>query len=262
MNTNRSFLTALWIVLLAALVCLPAAAQGPARAVEAEAFLARTYTNARSQSLPYRLFVPEKLEPNKKYPLVLWLHGAGGNGADNLRQVSQGDAPGARFWTQPEVQRKYAAFVLAPQCPQGEFWVQWDIFRPTVALRLVMEILGAIEKEFPVDRGRIYVLGQSQGGVGTWSLIEEYPTRFAAAIILCGADHPGRVGEVAPLPIWVFHGAKDRIISVEEARRMVGALRDAGGNPRYTEYPDVGHYVLPHALAEPGLVGWLFRQRR
>jgi predicted peptidase len=127
---------------------------------------------------------------------------------------------------------------------------------------LVLKILDLIKKEFSIDPSRIYVSGQSMGGYGTWDLITKRPDIFAAAIPLCGGGNTAIAANAARVSIWAFHGAVDETVSVNESRNMITAIRKAGGKPRYTEYPDVDHDVWNWAFLEPGLMDWLFAQRK
>ena len=220
-----------------------------------DGFVARVYKNQRRQTLPYRLFTPVAYDKNQKYPLILWLHGAGGIGIDNRKQFSKDQYNGTHIWTRPEIQAKHPAFVVVPQCPDGvSCWGSW--------LPVVVEVLDALKSEFSIDPQRLYVAGQSMGGFGTWDLISMQPDLFAAAIPLCGGGNPIRAASLARIPIWAFHGASDTNVPVTESRRMIAAVQKAGGNPRYTEYKGVGHNVWDRAFKEPELVEWLFAQHR
>jgi predicted peptidase len=226
-------------------------------------FSARVYTSAGGM-MRYRLFVPDGLDPQKQYPIIVWLHGAGGMGVDNFRQLADDQVPGTQTWTEPANQTKHPAFVLAPQSSVG--WLaQPQSRRPNTLgppLRFVLAILDSLSRQYRIDQKRIYVAGQSDGGYGVWDLIANRPDRFAAAVILCGAGDPARAPRLVNLPLWVFHGSADPMVPVAEARRMVEAIRKAGGNPRYTEYKGVGHEIWSRVFAEPGLVEWLFAQHR
>jgi len=127
---------------------------------------------------------------------------------------------------------------------------------------LVLSILDAVRAEFNIDVNRIYVAGQSDGGIGTWNIIVQRPNLFAAALPLCGGGDVSGILAIVNMPIWAFHGSRDKVISVTESRKMINALKRAGGYPRYTEYPNVGHDVWTKAFAEPDLVDWLFAQHR
>jgi len=225
-----------------------------------DGFIGRTFTNSARQRMPYRLFVPPDYDKEKSYPLVMWLHGAGGAGTDNLAQIAEDQTNGTHTWTKPQNQAKYPTFVLVPQSPTN--WISAGLDRLSPEMSLVLGIIDALKSEFNIDTRRIYVAGQSDGGVGTWNVIEQRPNLFAAAIPLCGAGDPSRASRIAKLPIWAFHGTLDEIIPVVESRKMITAIRRAGGRPKYTEYGTVGHDVWIPAFTEPDLVGWLFSQHR
>lgn len=231
-------------------------------ASEPEVFTAETYRNSHNQTMPYRLFTPSAHDKKTRYPLVLWLSGAGGRGSNNLNQISFSDFIGAHVWTTPENQTKHPCFVVAPQCPENQTWPESrEGKKPAAPLLLALEIVRDLQKRFRIDGHRLYVAGQSMGGVGTWALIEQYPKMFAAAIPLCGAGDPTQATKLTKMAIWAFHGAKDQRVSVEGSRRMIYAIRKAGGNPRYTEYPDAYHNVTK-AFNEPALMPWVFAQKR
>ena len=238
---------------LLVLAALPCAAQAVV-----DGFIGRIYTNA--QRMPYRLFVPPNYSKDKQYPLVLWLHGAGGAGTNNRAQISADQIPGTRTWTKPQNQAKYPTFVLVPQSPTN--WISDGIESLSPEMLLVLGILEAVQAEFSIDPGRIYVAGQSDGGVGTWNVITQRPGLFAAAIPLCGGGDPSEAPRLAKMPIWAFHGARDPIIPVTESRTMIEAVRKAGGNPRYTEYRNLAHEIWVPTFAQPDLVGWLFAQHK
>jgi predicted peptidase len=240
--------------LLILFATLPCAGQG-----SIDGFIGRTYRNG-SQSMPYRLFVPPAYKQDMQYPLVLWLHGAGGAGSDNRQQILADQTLGTRIWTRPQNQAKYPSFVLVPQSPTN--WVTNGLDRLSSEMSLVLSILDTVRAEFNIDPRRIYVAGQSDGGIGTWNIILQRPNLFAAAIPLCGGGDPSRAARIASMPIWAFHGERDKVISVAESRKMISALKRAGGHPRYNEYSNVGHDVWIRAFAEPDLVDWLFAQHR
>jgi predicted peptidase len=217
-----------------------------------DGFVARSYVKGR-ETMPYRLFTPQGYDRQKTYPLIIWLHGGGGVGDDNRRQIVGDQIPGTRTWTDTATQAKHPAFVLVPQSAQV-----WSAH----SLDLVVEILDALSHESSIDPHRIYVAGQSIGGIAVWDLITRKPERFAAAILVCGGGDPVLAGRVAKMPIWVFHGDIDRVIPVTAGRQVVAAVQKAGGSPRYTEYKGAGHDIWTRAFAEPGLVDWLFAQRR
>ena len=223
-----------------------------------DGFLGRVHKKGR-QSMPYRLFVPQSYNKGIPYPLIIWLHGGGSAGTDNFRQISLDNRLGTHFWTQKENQERHPTFVLAPQSTGG-----WDSNASTGLsdeLKLVLEILEIVRKEYTIDAARIYVAGQSNGGIGAWGLITKKPGLFAAAIPICGAGHTGIASRAAKTAVWAFHGEIDDVISVDFTRKMVDAVKRAGGAPRYTEYKGTGHDIWEMVFKERELEEWLFAQR-
>jgi predicted peptidase len=246
-------------------ICLAAGARPEAAQTSTSpdaGFIARSFHSPSGETMDYRLFVPPTYDPTKKFPLILWLHNAAGRGSDNLGQISGWNYPGSHLWTRPENQAKFPAFVLAPQVDETKAWARPHANTAPVSIRLALEILDSLEKEYRIDADRVYVAGQSMGGEGVWSALAFAPGRFAAAIALCGYGFDDMIAPDAKVPVWIFQGDADPIVSVEHAREWVAALRKAGGNPKYTEYPGVDHKVWDKAFAEPGLVDWLAAQRR
>jgi predicted peptidase len=217
---------------------------------------------AKNGAMPYRLYIPRNYDPARRYPLILWLHGAGGSGSDNTSQLTGDQVPGAQSWTTPGRQAEHPAFVLVPQAQNG-----WAESSPDLApnLEAVMGILDAVSAEFPIDRKRVYALGQSIGGHGVWNLVSNEPERFAAAVIVCpalGDISKAASPAAATLPMWIFVGDHDTAGIVTTTRVLVAALRAAGGNPRYTEYRNAGHDIWTRVFNEPQLAPWLFAQTR
>ena len=224
-------------------------------------FVPRLFSHA-GKHMPYRLFAPEGASAEHPLPLVVWLHGASGVGTDNRAQIEAGGNEfGSRLWVRPEIQAKYPAFVVAPQSPASELWGNLGSAKVTTFGQLVIDLVDALAREFPIDRDRVYLLGQSRGGIGVWDLISKRPEVFAAAVPLCAQGDPKRVVAARGVRVWVFHGAKDPM-PVANAREMVAALTAAGGVVRYTEYPDLGHEIWTRAFGEPDLPAWLFAQKR
>ncbi len=187
--------------------------------VASEGFEAATYRDG-DETLLYRLMKPEKTEPGVKYPLVLFLHGAGERGADNTSQLLHG----VREFAKPENRRLYPCFVVAPQCPTDRRWVEVDWSapahtapeNPSEPLRLALDLVDKLAAELPVDRNRIYVTGLSLGGYGTWDAIARRPDLFAAAIPVCGGGDTAMAAKIKDIPIWAFHGDKDPVVAPRE----------------------------------------------
>jgi predicted peptidase len=229
-------------------------------------FEARTYK--RDWVMSYRLFCPQAAG---KLPLVVYLHGSGGQGDDNLKQLGLGNIFGTRVWLLPENQKKFPCYVLVPQSDRG--WVRYDpakleknVYEMVPGLGqgtgMVLQVIGALRREFPIDKHRIYVMGQSMGGAGTWNIITNRPQFFAAAITVCGSisteDGTGSI----KTPLWNFHGDSDTTVPVSVSRDRIAARRKAGGHPLSTEYVGVDHNSWEWAFTEPEMVKWLFSQRR
>ncbi len=253
--------------LIAALVLLLVAGNVPAaetRAMDAallRKFDPRTFQGASGHVLKYRLFKPVGYDARTNYPLVLFLHGAAGSGDDNARQFRGGNEVPPLALTADPVQAKFPCFVLVPQCPRTDSWSS-DGAQPTETVRLTLAAIETLRREFSIDPQRLYLVGVSMGGHGVWELATRFPKMFAAAVPICAAGDPAKASRIKALPVWCFHGASDPLVGVDYARAMIAALRKAGGHPRYTEYPGVGHDAYRSAFQEPDLLPWLFAQNR
>lgn len=256
-----------------ALVCpLIAMVSSSARADDSwkEAFAQKTITDDEGASLGYRLLTPEDLsnEPgsNKQYPLVLFLHGAGERGSDNAAQLKHGVGD---FYQRRET---YPAFVVAPQCPEGQRWVETDWNEasgkntfpeePSEPMRLALRVVGDLIANGDVDPQRVYVTGLSMGGYGTWYAAGFEGPPFAAAAPICGGGDPSWAERYVGLPLRVFHGGEDTAVPVARSREMVEAIRQAGGKIGYTEYTGVGHDSWTQTYNSDDFHAWLFDQQR
>lgn len=229
-----------------------------------EAGEAREFKSAAGKKLLYRLFRPAGMDEKQKYPLVLFLHGAGERGDDNQAQIRNG----VRFFLQN--QATFPCFLVAPQCPGKFQWVDtpWGNLKhtipaqPTEPMQSTIELLPALQKEFAaIDPKRVYVTGLSMGGFGTWDLVSRFPRKFAAAVPICGGADEAQAPAIAKVPVWVFHGGADDVVKTVRSRNIVAALKAAGGSPKYTEYPGVGHGSWDQAYGEAELFPWLFSQK-
>jgi len=225
-------------------------------------FRKKIYANKAGERLPYRLYVPLGYDTNRKYPLMLWLHGGQGRGNDNVKQLTGSNELGTHYWTNKEVQLNVPMFVMVPQCPSGENWSDPDLNQPTKWLTLTMDALVSVTKEFSIDANRVYIAGQSMGGLGVWSTLQAYPDTFAAAIIMSAYDNFTDIPVLARTPIWVFQGDEDQTVPVDLVREMIKQLKKARANLRYTEYHKTDHEVWKRAFTEPELFPWLSAQKR
>ncbi len=232
----------------------------------ADKFEKKQFQNTDGQTMLYRLLQPTKLDAGQKYPLVLFLHGAGERGDDNTKPLVHG----VKTFATEEFLTKFPCFVVVPQCPDNTKWADIDWTTNKVVIpeqespvaKLVMQCLDVLEKEFPIDLHREYVTGLSMGGFGTWDAISRHPQRFAAAVPVCGGCDLRQAKKISHIPIWTFHGGKDQVVKVERTREIVEALKATGGNPKFTEYPDVGHDSWNGAYKDREMYDWLFAQRR
>lgn len=219
---------------------------------------------SNNDTLPYRFLKPVSPQSKKTFPLVIFLHGAGERGTDNESQIQHI----TELFLDPDNRSRYACYVLAPQCPEKIMWASHRregsrlVMKeePAMPMQLLIQLLDKIEKEFPIDRSKIYVTGVSMGGFGTWDLLARFPNRFAAAVPICGGGDIQTAQQMKHTPVWTFHGAMDNVVSPSQSRTMIKALQDAGSKPGYTEYPDVAHDSWTYAYREPHLIPWLFRQ--
>lgn len=206
--------------------------------------------------LEYLLFLPEgyKEEKDKRWPLMLFLHGAGERGTNLAKVTVHGP---------PKIVKEKTDFpfiLVSPQCPTGQSWSD----------EAVLGLLDEIIKKHRVDTTRVYLTGLSMGGYGTWSLGTKYPDRFAAIAPICGGGDflpvllpaPGKEAALKRLPIWAFHGAKDSLVPLSESERMVDALKKAGNeNVKLTVYPEADHDSWTETYNNPELYEWLLQHR-
>jgi predicted peptidase len=219
-----------------------------------------------ADSLPYRLAYPEKYNSKKRYPLVLFLHGAGTRGTDNELQL-----PGVPAALTNEVGReKFPCFIVAPQCPKTDVWVKFTQFpkslqataSPTRSAALVLKLIDSLVAHCPVDPRRVYITGYSMGGEGTFDLLTRRLQLFAAAAPICSVADTAKAAAISMIPLWAFHGDQDDVNDVKYTRMMISALKTHGGRPKYTEYPGVKHNSWINAYKEADLLPWLFAQRK
>jgi len=228
-------------MLLAICACAAAFGQTSAQILKRDdlIFRKKTYADKQGNKMPYRLFVPANYEASQKYPLILWLHGAAGRGSDNLMQISGGNENGTHIWTTPANQAQLPALVLAPQCPEDRFWSEPEMNEISPQLQMALDILASVQKEFSIDPDRIYLAGQSMGGLGAAASAARSLGRRAGALRLrqfherkgnrarpslgvpgrCGHDRACGPGE-----------ANDE--GFEEIRRSAALFRISQGRPR------------------------------
>jgi len=190
---------------------------------------------------------------------VVFLHGAGERGNDNKAQMKHGVAE----FASEERMKAFPCFLIAPQCPEKRQWAtSAKASADAQPGKLVLDLIEKTCKELPIDKNRIYLTGLSMGGFGTWDLLARKPDLFAAGIPICGGGDEKKADKLVKIPIWVFHGDKDGAVKVERSRAMVAAIEKAGGKPKYTEYPGVGHDSWSRTYADEKVLAWLFAQKK
>jgi predicted esterase len=215
--------------------------------------LARVFTNSAQQRLPYRLWVPTNRLSDGPLPLVLFLHGAGERGSDNLLQLS--GQPHALSFVSYQNQETHPCFFVAPQCPANSDWSQAG------TLLSVGGMVSNLTAQYAIDLHRLYVTGLSMGGFGTWMLLWQAPGVFAAGAPVCGGGSLDGVPFIKTTPVWNFHSADDPTVPVQYSRSLIEGLRNQGGDPIYTEYASAGHGAWIPAYSTQKLIDWMMGQR-
>ncbi len=219
----------------------------------------------------YQVYVPSEWSKSSKWPVVLFLHGAGERGDDGLVQTEVGIGTAVRRYS-----ARFPAIVVFPQCRKTRWWTEAE---------MQAQAMAALDRsivEFNGDRDRVYLTGISMGGYGSWKMASENPGKFAAIAPVCGGIRPPAIASVpataavsqetdpyretarlmGTTPVWIFHGGEDRIVPRDESRKMNDALKTAGANVKYTEYEGVGHNSWDRAYADPELLTWMLALRR
>lgn len=274
---KMNFLVKITSLFLLSLICCPAFCQESklnetiTKAQDSEdpakMFEPREFAGEGGKVLKYRLLKPLGYNPNKSYPLVIFLHGAGERGNDNSAQLKHGMAD----FCKTVRREKNPCYVIAPQCPDDEKWaeIDWSAAGPikmpaeaSESMKLTFALVDAMLEDAAIDKNRVYITGLSMGGYGTWDAIARRPSFFAAAVPICGGGDPTTAEKIKNIPISCFHGDKDETVDVEKSRLIIKAIKDAGGSPLYTEYPGVGHKSWTQTYANDATHNWLFAQRR
>jgi predicted peptidase len=206
-------------------------------------------TITKTLSCQYLLYLPEGYgEKQQHWPMILFLHGADERGSD-LKKVKKHGPPKI-----VEKQRDFPFIVVSPQCPEGDWW--------TEKVEVLINLVDDIATRYKVDKKRIYLTGLSMGGYGTWALASAYPERFAAIAPICGGGSRIMSLRLKDIPIWVFHGAKDKHVPLEESEEMVNAVKARGGDAKLTVYPDAGHDSWTETYNNQKLYDWFLKHRK
>ena len=226
------------------------------------------WISTNGDKLAYRYRKPDNFNPNKKYPLLLFLHGSGGRGSDNEQQLWDANSIGA--FAKQKISSKYQTYIFAPQVPNGERWVStnWNTEKYSMipisrSMKYTFEALDSyIDKNQNVDKNRIYVLGMSMGGWGAWDAISRRPNYFAAAVPICGGGDPDQAVNLKNVNIWAWHGKEDTVIDISKSQLMVSAVKKQKGDIRFTELKTRGHDSWLDVWNSKELWKWLYNQRK
>ena len=218
-----------------------------------------------NDTLNYRVLKPLNYDPNKQYPVHLFLHGSGERGKDNSSQLTHGGS----LFLKKENREKYNSWVIFPQCSKNDRWPSissdlWDqvfenkIKKPNKSLGLVIRLMDEFIEEKDVDNQRIYLSGLSMGGMGAFEILYRRPDMFAAATPICGNG----ITQLAKLfankvPVWIFHGSDDKVVSPKYSLEMARAIIESGGSPKMTLYANVDHNSWDNAFAEKDFLKWI-----
>lgn len=245
-----------------------------------------TFNASNGLNLPYRIYSPST-DDNQKIPLVIFLHGRGERGTENGARIydSAGIIMNANSLLTPQSQEKYPCYVLIPQCSdktENEEWAKWIGNTPETPFKglgkdgsyqmnsipsesgeATLELIQKTIQENHIDTDRVYLVGLSMGGIGTWEFTARKPNLFAAAIPMAGYSDPEQIEKIKHIPFWIFHGNMDKSNPVEGSRRMYQLLSEAGADVSYSEYENVDHgNTFKKAFKEPNLIPWLFSKRK
>lgn len=215
-------------------------------------------------SLPYRLLLPKNFDNAKKYPLIVFLHGAGERGNDNELQLVHGKD----LFINMNKNNNFPSIVVFPQCSKNSYWANVSRINnsfsflgdPTEnkSLKLVEGMINELQSNFKINSNQIYVGGLSMGGMGTFELVYRNPDMFAAAFAICGGANP-KIGEKISKTNWrIYHGDKDFVVPVKLSIDMYNSIKSFNKNVYLKIYPNVNHNSWDNVFREPDLFKWLF----
>lgn len=202
-----------------------------------------------TMEMDYLLYLPKNYGKEKKdWPLMIFLHGAGERGSSLDKVKVHGPAKLV------DQGKDMPFIIISPQCPPGIWWPN--------SIEKIMALIDETIETYDVDTSRIYLTGLSMGGYGTWATACTYPERFAAIAPICGGGMPFITHNLADVPVWAFHGAKDDVVPLSESQKMVDAVNEAGGNAKLTVYPDLAHDSWTKTYDNPELYEWFLEHSK
>ena len=233
----------------------------------------KEYAFAEGKTLPYRILYPDNYDKTKKYPLILFLHGAGERGGDNEKQLTHG----AKLFLKEENRKNFPAIIIFPQCPAESFWAVTKMDRTVQPYKIdfdytaeanwpllaANELVRKLSNEEGIDKSKIYITGLSMGGMGTFESVYRNPDLYAAALPICGGGDINHYNKkIAKTAFWVFHGDADPTVDVKLSREMVNKLKSLKAEVKYSEYPGVKHNSWDNAFAEAEYLSWMFAHKK
>lgn len=228
---------------------------------------------SKGDTLPYRLLLPINYNPGKMYPMILFLHGSGERGKDNEAQLVHG----GEWFLADSIRQQYPAIIVFPQCPAQDSWInKTDTYdssgkrsfvfnssaKPTLALRMVDKLVKYLISQYPITKRQLYVGGLSLGGMGTYEMVRMAPKLFVAAFPICGGADPSIISKLKNVNWWIFHGAKDETVNPEYSSIMVEGLKKYKIPVKFTLYPEAKHNSWDNVFVEPGVMAWLFSNKK
>ncbi|PKP04701.1 MAG: phospholipase [Bacteroidetes bacterium HGW-Bacteroidetes-6] len=231
-----------------------------------QSFLSKEKFVYKGNIQPYRLYLPDSIQPDEKLPLILFLHGAGERGNDNQTQLLHG----VSHFMDVQIRNEYRFILIAPQCPEDARWVEvdWTLAshkmpaRISVPLELSFALIDSLMSVYPVDSNRVYVTGLSMGGFGTWDAMQRRPGFFAASMPVCGGGDETQACAIIATPIKAFHGKLDHLVMPARTINMVNAVNQCGGGAECVLFPNLGHLCWEQVYSNVENLRWMFAQKR
>ena len=226
-----------------------------------------------SDTLNYRILLPENFDKSKTYPLHLFLHGIGERGSDNMKQLTYIN----KVFSDKRNRKRFPAIVIFPQAPITDSWSSRKLIKspdnknykfkknstPTKSLSMVISLMDSLVKLSHINRNRVYLTGLSNGAMGSFELLNKRPDMFAAATPICGAGHPDWVQNYAKkTPLWIIHGSDDRTVHPYYSLRMINSVIESGGSPKVTFYNNVKHNSWLNIFKDNRFLPWIYRQKK
>lgn len=214
-------------------------------------FVKKEFKNSDGSTSPYVVFIPHDYDGKKEYPVILFLHGSGETKGGGKMPVEVGIGSAIK-----KREKTFPFITVIPQSEKRSWGANTEDGKRAVA------ILDEVMKEYKTDSKRVYLTGLSMGGFGTWSQAVAHPEKWAAIVPICGGGNPKQAEAIKNIPCWCFHGDADTSVKVDQSRNMIEALKKAGAEPKYTEYPGVGHNSWDKAYGTNELYTWLLEQKK